>query len=71
MGTGQNFTKKILHGGSFLHESKKTGRYFCKKTLLLNGTKLHEDTFARGVIFARIEFLLIFLSIQNINLSVC
>ena len=33
--------------------------YFYTKTLLREGTKLHEDTFARRVIYARVDVLFI------------
>ena len=39
-GTGQNCTKTILHGGSFLHEIKKNKKKKLKDRLIKNKIKL-------------------------------
>ena len=51
MGTGQNCTKTKLH------ENKIARRYFCIKTNLHEGTKLHEGQFCTKGQFARLTFL--------------
>ena len=40
-----------MHEGTKLHKNKIAQRYFCTKTSLHAGTKLHKDYFARVTVF--------------------